>query len=82
MPVHGDWLEAVELPDRMESQILYQSLVGKLSARRLSITSLDDIIDNPKEMMELLSSLTYTPIERRKIHEILKAMRQRDDNVH
>ena len=48
----------------------------------MSIKSLDDIIDYPKEMMDLLRALMYTPIERRKIHEILKAMRQRDANVH
>ena len=82
MPVHGDWLEAVELPEVIDREILYQGLVGKLSAQSLSIKSLDDIIDYPKEMMELLSSLTYTVMERRKIHEILKAMRQRDAYVH
>ena len=82
MPVHGDWLEAVELLDMMESQILYQSLVNKKSFEGLSINAMNDIIDYPKEMTELLSSLSYTPMERCKIHEILKAMRQRDANVH
>ena len=76
MPAHGDWLEAVELLDMMESKILYQSLVDKLSFESLSINALKDIIDYPKEMTELLSSLDYTPMERRKIHIILKAKRQ------
>ena len=81
MPVHGDWLEAVELLDMMESQILYQSLVDKLSFEGLSINALNDIIDYPKEMTEILSGLDYTPMERRKIHIILKAKRQRDAYV-
>ena len=78
MPAHGDWLEAVELPEVIDCEILLQGLVGKLSALSLSIKSLDDIIDYPKEMTEFLSGLDYTPMERRKIHIILKAKRQRD----
>ena len=74
--------EAVNLLDKMESQVLYESLVEKLRNESLSINALNDIIENPEEMTELLRHLEYTPMERRKIHEILKAKRQRDAYVH
>ena len=77
-----EWLEAVNLLDNMESQILYESLVEKLRNESLSINALNDIIENPEEMTEFLRTIGYNPMDRRKIHEILKAKRQRDAYVH
>ena len=77
-----EWLEAENLLDKTESQILYRSLVEKLSSENLSIKAMNDIIENPEEMTEFLSVLGYNPMQRRKIHEILKAKRQMDAYVH
>ena len=54
----------------------------KLRNESLSINALNDILENPEEMTELLRHLEYNSMERRKIHEILKAKRQRDAYVH
>ena len=77
-----EWLEAENLLDKTESQILYRSLVEKLSSENLSIKAMNDIIENPEEMTKFLSVLEYSPMQRRKIHEILKAKRQMDAYVH
>ena len=77
-----EWLEAENLLDKTESQILYRSLVEKLRSESLSINAMNDIIENPEEMTKFLSVLEYSPMQRRKIHEILKAKRQMDAYVH
>ena len=76
------WLEEINILDMMESQELYGSLVEKLRSEGLSINAVNDIIQNPEEMTEFLNCLGYSPMHRRKIHEILKAKRQRDAYVH
>ena len=79
---HDKWLEEMNILDMMESQELYGSLVEKLRSEGLSINAVNDIIQNPEEMTEFLNCLGYSPMHRRKIHEILKAKRQRDAYVH